>query len=546
MATTMTPAQIKAVMDSFGAAAAAYQPIQTQQSQTLADQARLAGINGEVTSIDAKTGAPLDAKGNVLGTAADVKAIQAQHQATYEASKSKILGQLQQQAAAGKINWNPSDLDVLAGSLVRGGLTDFKNAGYNKAGQLIDTSTGSPVMLGANVSNAGAAPVNSTTSKGAAATDNFGYTPVKGGITQFTMQKDANGNPVFVPKFVSKQADGLVGFAMDVAPAVAGYFGGPLGAAIASGMSSTARTGDVLGGLKNAALGYAGGELGNLAGGATQGATAGMGLGSSANAALKAAASGATQTAVRGVGNGNFNLGDIALGGLAAGTSAGISNLLSPTQLPAGQAGPAAPSPYSTGVASLDKYLPGVIGRTTGAAISGQDIGTALTNNVIGAAGNYAGQQVGSALGGLTGSNTLDGLISSIGGNLTGQALTDYLHGILPPGATSPSKPVGTTLAQAAAPAVTSSLAGLLNPSAPSTSGAQPVQSAPSTTAVTPTTPAVNDQGNLLNYLALAGLAGSGSNQTTAPVAPQLANVNPMDLSWLTPTANKLYGNKVI
>jgi len=209
----------------------------------------------------------------------------------------------------------------------------------------------------------------------------------------------------------------------------------------------------------------------------------------------------------------------------------------------------------ATGIASLDKYLPSVAANTAGAVVGGKDLGDALTGNVIGAAGNYLVNEA-SGLLPSSGNDTLDKLIKYLGGTYASKELAD----LFAPSPSTPTKSGGTTTATAQPTAPKSPTTALVTP--PKTSGPS-VNTGTGTgtgtgagtntnvgtgtgtgtgvgTGVGTGTVASGNPNNLLNYLSLASmLGGGGTTQTTQP--QELANIKPMDLSWLTPTATKLY-----
>lgn len=384
-----------------------------------------------------------------------------------------------------------------------------------------------------------------------------GWSAAGTGRTNYMVKADAAGNPVFYPDWKSNAPSGIGGFLIDIAPTVAGVIGGP-GAAAATaatiGLASGQNPEDI---LKGAATAYGTSYLGGEANLATQGAL--LGLDPNVVAALGSMAQGATQSGVSGIATGNFELDAILKSALASGAASGIKSLLT-DKLPAGQAGPTQPKDI-TGITAIDKIIPGAAGNLAGQVVAGRDLGDALTSTAIGAAGNLAAGQAGAALSGVTGIPEIDRFLAGAGAGLTGTALTAFLKEQLasspnkpsaPAAATTATKPTTTTTATTAVkPPVTTTTA----TTAPTTTAPTTAVNAPTattattaTTAPTTATTAVNGNGNLLNYLALAGLVGGGqSGGTTSGTvsAPVLANVKPMDLSWLTPTVNRLYPKKV-
>lgn len=388
----------------------------------------------------------------------------------------------------------------------------------------------------------------------------IGWTAAGKGRTNYMVKPDANGNPVFHPDWKSNAPGGIGGFILKAAPAVVGIAtGNPWLAAATSagiGAASGASLDDI---IKGAVLTGGTSYLGGLANASTQGALSG--LDSSVKAALGGAAQGATQAGVAGAVTGNFNLKDVATSALAGGAASGIKSLLT-DQLPAGQQGPVQPKDI-TGIAAVDKILPGAAANLTGQVVAGRDLGDALTNTAIGAVSNLAAGQVGGALSGVTGNPELDKFLASAGANLTGTALATFLReqaASTPNRPSAPARPATATTTAAAPNAVKPTATTAASTPAATTATAQPVTTAPTTTTAAPTvnaavntptttapttaTTAVNGNNNLLNYLSLAGMLGGGQSGGTTS-APVLANVKPMDLGWLTPTVNRLYPKKV-
>lgn len=386
-----------------------------------------------------------------------------------------------------------------------------------------------------------------------------GWSAAGTGRTNYMVKPDAAGNPVFYPDWKSNAPGGIGGFLLKAAPAIVGIAtGNPwLAAATSAGIGAISgqNPGDI---LKGAALAGGTSYLGGAANAATQGALAG--LDPDLVAALSGAAQGATASGISGIATGNFKLDDILKSALAGGAASGIKSLLT-DKLPAGQQGPTQPSAI-TGIAAIDKVIPGAAGNLAGQVVAGRDLGDALTSTAIGAAGNIAAGQAGAALSGVTGIPEIDKFLAGAGAGLTGAALTTFLKDQLT-SPTSPTRPATTTAtttaaapnavkptttATAATPATTTAATKPVTAAATTTTTANPVTTAavnaPTTTAPTTATTAVNGNNNLLNYLSLAGMLGGGQSGGTTS-APVLANVKPMDLGWLTPTVNRLYPKKV-
>ena len=294
--------------------------------------------------------------------------------------KGHLQGQLKQQASGYGFGWkgNKSE-DYHSGrvaELLRDkGITDLGQIGYSEDGKnLINKETGAvvPWHEGKKGSQEG----------------QIGWSAKGKGRTNYMVQKDAQGNPVFFPKWKSNAPGGIGGFLLKAAPIAATFIPGMQG--WGSALLSAGLTGLQGGGLgdilKSGAISYAAGELGGEANALAKGAASGL-----SPAMQKLAgnlAQGATQSAVRGAATGNLDLGQIATGALAGGVAGGIANALSPEQLPAGQAGPVAPGAGSvTGIAAIDRAIPGIAGRTASdVLVRGKDVGEALTGSALNAA----------------------------------------------------------------------------------------------------------------------------------------------------------------
>ncbi len=494
---------------------------------------------------------------NFKGTAADKQKLINEH----------VRDQLLAQSKGYGFSWKANKDEIfhatnVANMLTSQGVNDLSLLKYDKKGDLYKTSfsdspDGGRFPAGYNDVGGKTSKINwyknDDENRG-----QVGWSSAGTGRTNYMVKADAAGNPVFYPDWKSNAPSGIGGFLIQAAPAIAGIVGGP-GAAAATaaaiGAASGQSPGDI---LKGAALSGGTAYLGGAANVATQGALAG--LNPDLVAALGGAAQGATQSGAAGIITGNFDLDAILKSASAGGAASGLKSLLT-EQLPAGQQGPVQPKNI-TGISSIDKLLPGAAANTVGQVVAGRDLGTALTNTAIGAAGNLAAGQVGGALSGLTGIPEIDRLLAGTGAGLTGAGLTTYLRDQLaspvtptrPAPATAATKPTTTTASvkpttTTAAVQPTTSVAA---PAKAATTAAIPTTAALTTTAPTatpttttaPATTTVNGNNNLLNYLSLAGLVNGGQSGGTTS-APVLANVQPMDLGWLSPTVNRLYPKKV-
>jgi len=506
--------------------------------------------------LKAAYGAWEDKLNNFKGTAAEKQKLITDH----------VRDQLLAQSKGYGFSWKANKDEIfhatnVANMLTSQGVNDLSLLKYDSKGNLYKTSFSDTPGHGRYTGAYSSSPENKINwyknddeNKG-----QLGWSAAGTGRTNYMVKADAAGNPVFYPDWKSNAPGGIGGFLIDIAPTVAGLIGGP-GAAAATaatiGLAGGQNPKDI---LKGAATAYGTAYLGGAANAATQGALAG--LNPDLVATLGGAAQGATQSGVSGIATGNFELDEILKSALAGGAASGIKSLLT-EQLPAGQAGPVQPKDI-TGIAAVDKVIPGAASNLAGQVVAGKDLGDALTNTVIGAASNLAAGQVGGALSGVTGNPELDKFLASAGANLTGTALATFLReqaASTPNRPTPPARPATATTTAAAPNAVKPTATTAASTPAATTATAQPVTTAPTTITAAPTvnaaantptttapttaTTAVNGNNNLLNYLALAGMLGGGQSGGTTS-APVLANVKPMDLGWLTPTVNRLYPKKV-
>lgn len=314
----------------------------------------------------------------------------------------------------------------------------------------------------------------------------LGWTAQGEGLVNYMVEKDAQGNPVIVPKWKSNAPGGVLGTALKLAPIALSFVNPALGAA-ASGISTAIQGGDIGDILKSAGTSYLGGQVGGYAGDLAKAATQGMAPGVSG--ALTGAATGAASSATTGALRGDLSLKNVATGALTGGAAGGISDLLS-TYMPAkgtlyeqNVAPGSTPAPVS-GSTFVDNVVRSAATQAPGTLIRGGDLGDILTNAAI-------GETVKTATGYIpkTDIDFVDRMIAGTAGQYLGKELRDVL------GDTPSSRP--PVVAQAPAPAPTT---------APS----------PATQ-----TPSAQDNSGLMAMLLAAGLMGDeGQDQTQAP--PQL------------------------
>ena len=332
---------------------------------------------------------------------------------------SSLAQQLGGQASQYGFSWKgnkPADFhqSKMAKILYDKGVRDLSDLGYSKDGKnLINKNTGQivPWYKDEKMDKKGRAQI--------------GWESGGKGRTNYYVYKDANGNPVFAPKWKSNAPGGVGGFLLKAAPAIAGAVGGPWAAAGVAGLTSAA-SGDKLGQiLKNAGIAGGTSYLGGKANVATQGAL--KGLDPSVIKALGSAAQGFTQSGLSGAATGNFSLKDALASGLSAGAAGGIQSLLSPQALPAGQAGPVAPGAINTGSSTLDRALTSTAAGTAGRLATGQNLEDSLVNSLTRAGSQAAGSTVAGMMP-ETGSTWLDNLLKNTGGTLASTAFTGLLN----------------------------------------------------------------------------------------------------------------------
>lgn len=437
-----------------------------------------------------------------------------------DAAIGALSQQLGGQASAYGFSWKgnksaQTHQDKVANILYDKGVRSLSDLGYSKDGKnLINKNTGQIV------------PFYKNRAMGKDGRAQIGWNAAGKGLTNYYVQPDAQGNPVFTPKWKSNAPGGIGGFLLKAAPAIAGIVGGPGAAALTSagiGALSGNKIGDI---LKGAAINAAGSYVGGAAGAATKGATAG--LGSTASNVLTGAANNATNQLVQGAANGQFSLSDIAKAGLIGGAAGGVSGAIKETladssnKLPEGQAGPPAPAQI-TGVSAIDRVLnntaPALGGQIAGNIAAGQDPLTVLQNAGIGLVGNVAGNVTKDIAGDLTGNTYLDNLLGNVGQGLAQSSVTTALRDLTAPGPSSPSRPPAPAPAPVAAPAPAPIAAPAPAPAPPPVDNTAVAQA-----------PAVN--GFDAKYLALFPML-AGMNAAPAPAQPLADIGKQLDLNSL-------------
>jgi len=211
------------------------------------------------------------------------------------------------------------------------GVRNLSDLGFSKDGkQLINKYTGQAI------------PHYKNRKMGKDGRAQIGWNAAGKGLTNYYVQADAQGNPVFTPKWKSNAPGGVGGFLIKAAPTIAGMIGGPGAAALtqgAIGLASGQKFGDA---LKSAAItggtSYLGGKFSNFAN-ANLPMIGNAGITNAIADSIGAAGAGG----LRGLATGQNPLKAAALGAAYSGVGSGIGELLG--QMP------------STGNTTLDKWL---------------------------------------------------------------------------------------------------------------------------------------------------------------------------------------------
>jgi hypothetical protein len=165
-------------------------------------------------------------------------------------AQGTLYDQLQQQAKQGGYSWtsesgNYNAFDA-AGLLSKQGVSSLDQLGFAADGSLINKATGKPLT---------------TREK-----DQLGMSAEGKGRVDYDIKKDANGNPVIVPKWKSSTTDlGVAGKLLPIAASFIPGFGPVAASALSAGLS-IAQGGEAWDAIKAAGMTYAGHELGSWAG----------------------------------------------------------------------------------------------------------------------------------------------------------------------------------------------------------------------------------------------------------------------------------------
>jgi hypothetical protein len=320
-----------------------------------------------------------------------------QHQQALDAATAKlrqvqvdhIVSQLEDTSKKYKYSWKgnlpaATHESNVANMLVDQGVTDLANVKYDKTGHyLMNTENGNNLSWYHHKDT----PATSLQNEG-----QFGWSAKGEGRTDYLVQKDAQGNPVFYPKWHDESPGGLGGFLIDAIPAVVGFATGqPELAALASVASGAIQGKDVGDIIKNGVINYASGNIGNLAANAATSSLPMLGNATLTNAAADAlggAAAGATNSLLRGNGLSGALPGAIT-GGVTSGVNA-LANTVNSGLKDIGVSPTVANATTNITAGALAPYI--ATGGNTNAALNG------ATNAAFNTAGQIVGNEVNSSL----------------------------------------------------------------------------------------------------------------------------------------------------
>lgn len=330
--------------------------------------------------------------------------LQAKAQAKQErtAGLSSLSQQLGGQASGYGFSWKGNKSadhhqNAVAELLYGKGVRSLSDLGFSKDGkQLINKNTGQVV------------PFYKNRSMGKDGRAQIGWNAAGKGRTNYYVQADAQGNPVFTPKWKSNAPGGVGGFLIKAAPTIAGMVGGPGAAALtqgAIGLASGQKFGEALKGAAiTGATSYLGGRFSNFAN-ANLPMIGNAGITNAIADSLGAAGA----NGLRGLATGQDPFKAAAMGAVYSGVGSGIGGLLS--QMP------------STGNATLDKFLRSGASVGLKGAINPQIAG--LFNGSGGAVSGSANQN--------QGGNTQQGGVAQQGNNYNALLAGMMLGGINQP-----------------------------------------------------------------------------------------------------------------
>lgn len=300
---------------------------------------------------------------------------------------SHLQSQLNNQASRYGFGWKGNKdaayhTGLVAGQLSSQGIEDLSQLGYSKdQNYLINKETGKQLDWYKSAKHPNEGPL--------ANRGQLGWGAKGVGRTNYMVKADAAGNPVIFPEWKSNAPTGLGGFLVDIAPAIAGYFGGPLGAAAMSGLEGAIGGQDLGSIIKGAGINAIASGVSPYVSNLANASLPMLGTAGITNAvadAVGGAAAGGVGSALSGQG-----LSGVIPGALAAGVSSGVNSLgqsvsgglqqagLSPNlSNTATQIGAGGLSNLITSGGNLDAALAGVTNSAIGAA--GQAVAGNLPN----------------------------------------------------------------------------------------------------------------------------------------------------------------------
>lgn len=343
---------------------------------------------------------------------------------------SALSQQLGRQASQYGFSWKGNKAadfhqSKMAKILYDKGVRNLSDLGYSKDGKnLINKNTGQIVPWYKN---------NKINDKGKA---QIGWEAKGKGRTNYYVQKDAQGNPVFHPEWKSNAPKGIGGFLLKAAPAIVGMATGNPALAAATSAALGVAQGQKLGQIaKGAAINYAANSFGNAAANAATGSLPMLGTAGITNAvadAIGGAAAGVTGSALSGQG-----LKGALPGAIAGGVTSGVqsaANTASGALQNAGWYPTIANATTNIAAGGLAPFI--ASGFDKDAAVAG------LTNATAGTAGQFAGQAVKSTL--------PPGVVNNIASGVTNAVVTTGANQLFNPDISPPQNQLGTYLASAA------------------------------------------------------------------------------------------------
>lgn len=223
------------------------------------------------------------------------------------------VGNLYDQLNSSGVNWKLKtgnyDAYAVADNLAKQGVSSMADLGYGANGELINKATGKPLKMRDPDKN------------------RLDFSGAGEGHVNYVVHKDSKGNPVIVPEWETSTTNlGVLG---QLAPIAASFIPGvgPALAPMVGGLTSIIQGGSVGDILKNAAIGYGAGQLGNWATG---------GIPTTGISAIDSAIKGGITGGIRGGLQGDIMSGltSGAIGGAASGLSNSASQQFADAGVP--------------------------------------------------------------------------------------------------------------------------------------------------------------------------------------------------------------------